>query len=217
MTVSNLHGNQDCHLRLWQCRRLFDRRRAASQIAALSEFEADFVLSFLQDKDLETAFESGHIDSATMLDHLRTNFLLDADDEKIQTAYADMFTENPEVCELIPRLKPTYRLLLLSNTNAIHYWHFRKQFAAVLDCFDHLVLSHLVGMRKPHPKIYEHVVEQADCPAGQCLFIDDLPENIQAAQDAGLQGLVYQPGQDLKGQLKRMGINLLPSAQRTRS
>ena len=41
------------------------------------------------------------------------------------------------------------RLLLLSNTNEMHSRQFLAQFADTLAHFDHVVLSHQVGVRTP--------------------------------------------------------------------
>ena len=112
---------------------------------------------------------------------MRETFRLSLHDAQFDAAYSDMFTPNPDVCPLPALLKPRYRLLLLSNTNELHARQFLRQFADVLAPFDALVLSHEVGVRKPDPRIYEHCRRLAGRPAEECLFIDDLPSNVEAA------------------------------------
>ena len=132
---------------------------------------------------------------------MRARCRLTCDDERFDTAYADMFWPNPETCDLIPQLHGRYRLLLLSNTTDLHSRWFRRQFAEVLDHFDALVLSHEIGMRKPSPRIYEHCLSLAGCSASECVFVDDLPANIDAARACGWHGIVYRPGNELRRQL----------------
>ena len=108
-------------------------------------------------------------------------------------------------------MKRGYRLVLLSNTNELHARQFRRQFADTLAHFDALVLSHEVGLRKPCADIYAHCHRLADCPPSQCLFIDDLPANIEAARACGWQGIVYQRGLDLRRELRKLGVEV-PSA-----
>ena len=119
-----------------------------------------------------------------------------------------MFTPNEEVCALLPRLKPRYRLLLLSNTTELHSRHFLAQFAEHMKWFDHLVLSHEVGVRKPHPDIYEHCRNLVSCRADECVFIDDMAPNVDGAKACGWHGIVYRRGDDLAGQLAQLGVKV---------
>jgi putative hydrolase of the HAD superfamily len=141
-----------------------------------------------------------------LLGLVRETCRLHGTDEQLRTALADMFWPNPEVCDLIPLLAPRYRLVLLSNTNELHATHFRAQFAATLDHFDALVLSHEVGARKPDPRIYAAC--QAGHAAGEYLFLDDLPTNVEAARALGWKGIVYRPGEELRRQLAQFGVNV---------
>jgi putative hydrolase of the HAD superfamily len=185
----------------------FCKRKAARQLAAYSELSAEEVHALVFDGQLEFAYEAGALTTAEFLQALRQRCRLTGSDEQVGAAFADMFEPNAEVCALLPRLQGRYRLLLLSNTNELHHQQFSRQFAAALGHFDDLVLSHRVGVRKPHPDIYEHCRKTADRPAGECLFIDDLPANVAAAQAAGWLGLVYEPG-NFAGQLAAMGLKV---------
>jgi epoxide hydrolase-like predicted phosphatase len=188
----------------------FSHRRAAEQLArhAHAGVTADDLLTFLVDSELEIAFEEGRVSTAEVLARLRRRFDLRGDDDQLALAIGDMFTPNEQVCALIPQLHGRYRLLLLSNTNDLHYRHYRKQFAATLDHFDALIVSHEVGIRKPDPRIYHHARERAGCPAEQCLFVDDLSINVMAARSCGWQGVVYRPGDDLRQLLRQAGVAL---------
>jgi putative hydrolase of the HAD superfamily len=185
----------------------FSHRRAAEQLAAYSRTAtADDILALLFDGQLEDDYESGRLSSAELLAELRRRFGLVGSDADLGKALADMFTPNAEVCALIPHLKTRYRLLLLSNTNELHYRQFRAQFADTLEHFHALVVSHEVGHRKPSPAIYRHAQGLAGCPAEHCLFIDDLPANVAAAVACGWQGIVYRQGDDLRELLLRAGV-----------
>jgi putative hydrolase of the HAD superfamily len=96
--------------------------------------------------------------------------------------------------------------VLLSNTTELHSRWFRREYATVLDHFDGIVLSHRVGVRKPDRRVYEHCRALAGCAASECLFVDDLPANVEAARGCGWQGIVYRTGGHLRGQLAGLGI-----------
>ena len=55
---------------------------------------------------------------------------------------------------------------------------------------------------------FYHCQKLAGCAVAECLFVDDLPINIEGAKAAGMQGIVYAPGGDFVGQLRSMGVGL---------
>ena len=55
--------------------------------------------------------------------------------------------------------------------------------------FDAVVISGEVGMRKPEERIFRHTLEQIQLPAQQCVFVDDLRHNIDAAASYGFVGI----------------------------
>src|SRR5438876_833330 len=83
-----------------------------------------------------------------------TCFALRCDVDFLAHTVGDVFWPNPEVCDLVPRLSARYRILLGSNTNALHARRFLKQFANVFRHFNHLVLSYEIGLRKPDADFY---------------------------------------------------------------
>ena len=72
---------------------------------------------------------------------------------------------------------------VLSNTEIPAVAHFNSR---GYDCFDHLVFSCECGFAKPEPAIYEHALSLAGASPGECMFIDDKPENVEAAARMGI-------------------------------
>jgi putative hydrolase of the HAD superfamily len=188
----------------------FDYGLATSRLARHSPLSAEAIQRLIYGGDLEDAYESGRMSSADFLRRVREGCGLTGPDEALAEAYVDMFWPNEEVCALVPRLKPRYRLLLGSNTTELHSRHFRRQFAEALRPFDALVLSHEVGARKPRPEFFRHCERLAACPAAACLFIDDVPANVAGARACGWQGIVYRQGDDLARRLADAGVQLAP-------
>ena len=184
----------------------FSNRKAAEQLSAFTHLAPEQIAAAYVGTDMEDEFEAGRISAAEFRRQLRELCHLRCSDRELDLAIADMFWENQEVCALVPLLKVRYRLLLLSNTNAIHADRFLKQFADTLRHFDHLVLSHEVNVRKPNPRIYHHACERAGTPAGQCLFVDDLPANVEGARACGWHGVLYRHGEDLRERLAEAGV-----------
>lgn len=82
-----------------------------------------------------------------------------------------------------------YRLILLSNTNAIHIDWVKDNipfFEAFKSCFDAFYLSQEIQMRKPETSIYQFVLKQQQLLPQETLFIDDLKINTDAAEKLGI-------------------------------
>jgi putative hydrolase of the HAD superfamily len=184
----------------------FSHRRSAEQMAALCGADAAEVLAFLYGGPLEGDFDGGRLETAAYRDLVRRRFGLAVDDAVFDRALGDMFEPNTEVCGLLPALRRRHRLLLLSNTNAIHAAAFRPQFAGHLAYFDHVVLSYEVRLSKPDPALYRHCGRLAGARPEACVFVDDLPANVAGARACGWHGVVYRPG-TLVDELARLGVS----------
>jgi glucose-1-phosphatase len=124
-------------------------------------------------------------------------------------AWSDIFWLNEPVVRLIEALKGQgYRLVLGSNTNDLHAQKFRHQFADSLAHFDRLVLSYEIGHAKPSAAFYQACVEATGAPVSECIFIDDLTENIEGARAAGLLGMLYTDEPTLRADLARLGVEV---------
>ena len=97
----------------------------------------------------------------------------------------------PGMAHLVSELKEKgYRLYLLSNATLTFSERYRlvPWMSALLEQFDGLVFSAVVGMAKPDREIYEYVLNTYSLNADECLFVDDYQENIAGAEKLGIQG-----------------------------
>jgi putative hydrolase of the HAD superfamily len=110
--------------------------------------------------------------------------------------------------ELIGRLRPPYRTSVLSNADSTLSGRLRDTGIAAL--FDDIICSADVGLAKPEPKIYALAAERLGLPPGECVFIDDLERNIDAAREAGMHGVHFRVdlGHDLESQLAELGVRV---------
>lgn len=58
--------------------------------------------------------------------------------------------------------------------------------------FDGIVISGDIRMVKPEPEIFHHLLGRFGLAAGDTVFVDDLPANVEAAQRLGLHGVVFE-------------------------
>ncbi|RUL88390.1 HAD family hydrolase [Tautonia sociabilis] len=160
------------------------------------------------------AFESGRMGSEQFCRAASRLLGVDLPVDEFAAAWADIFWPNESIVPLIRALADNgHRLILGSNTNPLHSNHFRRQFAETLALFDHLVLSFEVGHVKPAPEFFLACAEAAGAPPADCVFIDDLPENVEGARQAGLIGVHYVDTPTLAADLRALGIPV-PSSPR---
>ncbi len=184
----------------------FDHWLITNRLAKHSPLSPEVIHATLFGSPLEHDYDSGRITTEEFLARARRLCQLDCPDEEIIDAWCDIFTPNEALIALLPRLRTRYRLLVGSNTNELHTCHFTKQFSAAFRHLHHLVFSHDVRARKPEAAFFEHCVRRAECPARECVFIDDLPANVAGAEACGLHGIVYQGMDDLRARLAALGV-----------
>jgi epoxide hydrolase-like predicted phosphatase len=90
---------------------------------------------------------------------------------------------NPQMLELVAQVRARCATALLTNNVAGAGW--RPTFP--FELFDVVIDSSEVGVRKPDPLIYEELIRRVGLPAGRIAFVDDLPENLPAAQHLGIR------------------------------
>lgn len=97
---------------------------------------------------------------------------------------------NTELAEYIRSLRPRYKTALLSNAwddvrpNVIEKWN-------LLPLFDSAVFSSEVRLAKPDPRIYQLVVDRLEVKPAEAVFVDDFPDNVEAARRAGLYSIQF--------------------------
>ena len=98
-----------------------------------------------------------------------------------------------------------YKTALLSNTEAAAMQYF---YTFQYNMFDVLVFSCAEGTRKPETKIYELTVERLGAQPGQSVFIDDKPEYINGAKQAGLNTILFRSVGQVKDELARLSVKI---------
>jgi putative hydrolase of the HAD superfamily len=59
------------------------------------------------------------------------------------------------------------------------------------DMFDAVVISAEIGMRKPEPRIFLHAAQLLGLEPAECIFVDDIQANIDAAEQIGFTGVLH--------------------------
>jgi putative hydrolase of the HAD superfamily len=127
--------------------------------------------------------------------------------ENVLTAFTTIFLAEwsrgivyPEAIDpFLERLAARYRLSVLSNTHYPSLIHDNLSAMGVARYFSQVVTSVELGIRKPHPAIFRHTLEQLRIPARDALYIGDTyVDDYQGAAAAGIRCILIDPrGQHL--------------------
>ena len=121
-------------------------------------------------------------------------------------AWKLLLGEEKNTVNILEALNKQYSIWLLSNTNPKHIQDEIEKRYLFPKLVDGTVYSFDVGVRKPEKEIYEIAMQRADANPQECLFIDDLLENIQAAKQIGIEGIHFISSKQLKQELVHLGI-----------
>ena len=186
----------------------FDHQRAVEQLVRYTNLNAIELTLRLYGDSIIDDYETGKISTEEYVREALLNGRLSCSNDEFLACFCDIFWRNDEVCSLIPRLKPNYRLVLASNTVDSHFRRYTADYADVLKHFDHLVTSHHAGERKPHAGFFTYAHRFALAAPDECLFVDDLPVNVESSMRFGWKGIVYAPDGTLDDKLREAGIDV---------
>ena len=125
-----------------------------------------------------------------------------AQDKDIVWAWNQLLVGIPdEKKQCLVELNKEYRLFLLSNTNDMHWQKCVNDFfpyhnLGVNDYFEDVYLSYKLQLTKPDRKIFETVLRHSQLQAAETLFIDDVKENCESAEQLGIQVMHETTGND---------------------
>jgi len=98
-----------------------------------------------------------------------------------------------------------YKVYIISNIFA-KMMRDCKEELEFINLADGAILSYQEKVIKPDSKIFRLFLERYDVKANECIFIDDLERNINAARNIGIPGIVFKSYQQAYSELKKMLI-----------
>ena len=115
---------------------------------------------------------------------------------------------NPECFQILDRMGADgrYRLATLNNESRelnayrLDTFHLRPY-------FDYFICSGYVHEMKPHADIYQAAIDISGFPPETALFIDDKPENCEAAVALDMKAIRFESPAQLTQELAQLGIS----------
>lgn len=123
-------------------------------------------------------------------------------DEVVWNHYPEWMSLMQDTIAYLPRLRAAgYKLYVLSNYNA-DFFAGQPQFEVFLKEMDGIVLSGNEKCVKPHPEIYQALLERYDIAPERAIFYDDVPANVEGARRQGLRSVVFREATQLEPLLR---------------
>ena len=180
------------------------REAAIDAFRQLGLDTADQLLDNYVQSGIFMQLENGSLSAADFRDEVRKLTAPTVTDEQIdQALYAFLLDIPAEKLELLLALRRKFRVVMLSNTNPIHFpWCAATKFTykghQLADFFDTCYLSYELKCSKPDAEIFHKLLAAEGVAPESCLFFDDGIQNIKAAQALHFQTVLVKPNEDLR-------------------
>jgi putative hydrolase of the HAD superfamily len=180
--------------------------RAYDRMQPLCGFPVDEIRRRTGNTGLVPQLEIGQVGSRDFVSRLGAALGVSFDYAQFCEIWSSIFLPGTLIPEsLIIDLKKRYPLVLLSNTNEMHFEMLERNYP-ILGHFQKRALSHEVGAAKPNPLIYQKAVELAGCRAEECFFTDDIPEYVEGARKLGIDAVQFQSAEQLQQEFALRGM-----------
>ena len=110
---------------------------------------------------------------------------------------------NDEVMAYVNSLKGKFKLGILSN-NVKEWVTYKNDHFKIDEPFDAVVYSCDVGKVKPEKEIFELILQKLGTKAEETIFIDNHDRNIEAAQQIGMQTVLFENLDQMKQEVNKL-------------
>lgn len=186
----------------------FDFRRGYAALEQRSGIPVSEITERIRNSGLVPELESGRMEPRPFVEAMNQTLDAGLSYDDFCDIWSSIFLPHtliPE--ELVLRLRENHRLMVLSNTNAIHFEMVWQSYP-ILRHFDRLILSHEVKALKPEPAIYAAALAEAQADPAECFFTDDVAAYVEGARLAGMQAEQFLGHDKLLSDLRARGVSV---------
>ena len=152
-------------------------------------------------------FERGEITGCEYHRHLCASLGIDLSYDQFVAGWNSIYGDVFEVARgCLQHLEGKLKLVVLTNTNAVHCEAWTRKYEELLRSFDEIFISSEIGQRKPERGIYEYVLGKTGVEAVSSLFFDDVPDNVAAATGLGISGVLVDRPERIREALERYNL-----------
>ena len=119
----------------------------------------------------------------------------------------NLFEINNDMAQLYTKLRKNgFKIVLLSDQSK-EWWRILDEKYKISSYFDFVVVSAIIGIHKPNPEIYKYALDKSESKPEECIFTDDLADNLTPAMEFGIETILFENSEQFKKELqKRINI-----------
>lgn len=190
-----------------------DTNKTIQEFNKLSTKQFETIYTQLHQSTIFDKFDKGEITETDFFNEIQKALGNTIPKEKLLFAWNAMLLDFPKHrLQLLEKLKPNYRLFLLSNTNETHVAEFEsalyKQhgYQNLESFFETVYYSCRIGKRKPNSDIFNFVLNKHNLNPKETLFIDDSPQHIEGAIKTGIKAEFLAKDRDVEDLIKELKL-----------
>lgn len=184
-----------------------DFRRCHDALAVVCPYPVKEIPQRIRSTGLVERFETGEASPDDFFREVSGILGMHVSYAQFWDIWSSIFAPEPIIPEsMLEGLCRQRRLLLLSNTNAIHFAAIQEKYP-MFRHFHSYVLSYQVGALKPSPRIYQEAIARAGCRAQECFFADDMAPYVEGARQQGIDAVQFQSLEQLEQDLHARAVS----------
>ena len=184
----------------------FDFTRGYQRLEKFCKYPAAEIPQRIGATDLVKRFETGLVEPEDFVRQISAVLDLHMSYEQFCEIWSSVFLPDPLIPEsMLAGISRRYRLLLLSNTNAIHF-HMIEQTYPLMRHFHERILSYRVRAMKPSAAIYREALSLARCRPEECFYTDDIIDYVDGAKREGIDAVQFESCAQIQRELASRGV-----------
>lgn len=171
--------------------------------SARNIFKNDYPEFKIQIDDLGHQSDYGQISRQQFNDSLAE--ILGITSDEVNSRYWGASVKDESAINWLCQVKSSgiYKIGMLSNVGSGFLNEFFSE-SEQKKLFDEVVLSCDVGIAKPEFQIFKLTADRLGVKPSECIMIDDTYSNVDAARNAGMQGIWFISTDQAKNELSRL-------------
>jgi len=189
----------------------FDFKPAFQRIARFTHFSPHQIKRYFDNNtSLGVDCDEGRMPASALFKLLKRDLSLNGISyKKFKAIWNEIFDINPAMVKLVKGLKRNgYRLILISNTNRLHFDYIKVKYP-IVNIMDKHILSFRVRTSKPKRRIYQLALKHSKAKSHEILYTDDRKDLTTAAfLNHGIQCHTFRHASGLKQALTKLGVEV---------
>lgn len=183
----------------------FDRTFKSWATSSGKQF--DYIKSKFVFDELSDKFERNEISPEQFRMRVSQRLDIKLSDGDFDRGWCDLYLDiYNDIDNLLISLKRNYKLVALTNTNAIHNKVWRVKYTDTLRHFEKIFSSHEIGTRKPEEKSFKIVLDYLPCNPAEIIFLDNNDDNIKGANELGIATILVTSQVQMREELLTNGL-----------